>query len=189
MNIRIIHTPLPGCFLVGLPEQRDRRGSFVKLFHEQSFREEELETHFPETYYSTSCRGVLRGLHFQLPPREHVKLVYCLDGLIFDAVVDLRRGSPTYGQFATFELSGREATMLYIPLGMAHGFYVQSDSAMVLYNVSTTYSPAHDAGILWNSAGIPWPSLSPILSARDDTFPALTDFNTPFIFQQKESCS
>src|SRR5271157_5328180 len=103
MDIHIIPTPLPGCFLVSLPEQKDRRGNFVKLFHEESFRKKNLETHFPELYYSISRHGVLRGLHFQMPPREHVKLVYCLEGLIFDAVVDLRLSSPAYGQCATFE--------------------------------------------------------------------------------------
>jgi dTDP-4-dehydrorhamnose 3,5-epimerase len=187
MNMDLVKTPLPGCFLVGLPEQKDHRGSFVKLFHEASFRANNLETFFPESYYSISRRGVLRGLHFQLPPVEHVKLVYCLEGQVLDAVVDLRKGSPTYGQCATFELSGPDAAMLYVPVGMAHGFYVKSESALVLYKVSTTYSPAHDAGILWSSAGIPWPSGSPVLSGRDETFPALADFHSPFIFPA-EAC-
>jgi len=187
MNLRLAQTPLPGCFLVSLPEQKDRRGSFVKLFHEASFRENGLETFFPEAYYSVSGRGVLRGLHFQLPPREHVKLVYCLEGRILDAVVDLRHGSPTYGQQATFALSGAEAAMLYIPAGLAHGFYAQSASALVLYKVSSVYSPAHDAGILWSSAGIPWPSAAPILSERDESFGPLADFDSPFHYPA-EAC-
>jgi len=189
MNIHIIHTPLPGCFLVTLPEQKDHRGSFVKLFHEASFREKNLETSFPESYYSVSGHGVLRGLHFQLPPWEYVKLVYCLEGHILDAVVDLRHGSPTYGQCATFELKGTEAVMLYIPIGMAHGFYVKSEFALVLYKVSTSYSPAHDSGILWNSAGIPWPSATPILSPRDESFLPLADFNSPFKYTDQRGLS
>lgn len=185
MKIDLVKTSLPGCFLVALPEQKDERGSFVKLFHEASFRGNNLETSFPESYYTVSGHRVLRGLHFQLPPWDHVKLVYCLEGQILDAVVDLRRGSPTYGQFATFELSGREAVMLYIPRGMAHGFYVKSESALVLYKVSTCYSPAHDSGILWSSAGIPWPSAAPILSSRDESFLTLAGFDSPFIFREE----
>ena len=188
MNLHVTETSLPGCFLVTLPEQKDLRGRFVKLFHEASFRENRLETFFPESYYSVSHQGVLRGLHFQIPPQAHVKLVYCLEGHIMDAVVDLRRGSPTYGQFAAFELSDKDAAMLYIPIGMAHGFYVKSLSALVLYKVSTVYSPAHDSGILWNSAKIPWPSATPILSGRDESFPSLADFKSPFIFPTEAGC-
>jgi dTDP-4-dehydrorhamnose 3,5-epimerase len=189
MNICITQTPLPGCFLIGLPEQKDIRGRFVKLFHEDTFRENGLETTFPEIYFSVSRQGVLRGLHFQTPPRDHVKLVCCLDGHILDAVVDLRRGSPMYGRCVTFELSAHEAAMLYIPSGMAHGYYVKSKTAMVLYQVSTAYAPDHDKGILWCSAGIPWPSAVPVLSARDESFPALDTFDSPFKFTDQGGLS
>ncbi len=182
MNIRINETTLPGCFLISLPEQKDKRGNFVKIFHEETFGEKGLETIFHEEYYSFSHRGVLRGLHFQVPPQEHVKLVYCIEGVIFDAVVDLRRNSPTFGKFNTFTLNGDEANLLYIPPGMAHGFLVQSQSALVLYKVSTVYSPAHDTGILWNSAGIPWPTQNPLVSVRDEAFPALACFESPFVY-------
>lgn len=187
MNIRIDETPLPGCFLISLTEQKDKRGSFVKIFHAETFGENGLETIFPEEYYSISLRGVLRGLHFQSPPQEHVKLVYCLEGVIFDAVVDIRQNSPTYGKFNTFTLNSDEAKLLYIPPGMAHGYFVQSDSALVLYKVSTIYSPAHDTGILWNSAGIPWPTPSPVVSARDEAFPALAHFESSFMMNNTGS--
>ena len=185
MDIRINQTPLPGCFLIHLPEQKDLRGRFVKLFHENTFRDNDLETAYPEVYYSLSRQGVLRGLHFQTPPADHVKLVHCLEGHILDAVVDLRRGSPMYMQHATFELAEHEAVMLYIPRGMAHGFCVESETALVLYQVSTVYSPDHDKGILWNSAGIAWPSSSPVLSERDKSFPPLTVFDSPFTFSDQ----
>lgn len=182
MNIRINETPLPDCFLISLPEQKDKRGNFVKIFDAETFGEKGLETIFPEEYYSISRRGVLRGLHFQIPPQEHVKLVCCLEGIIFDAVVDLRRASPTFCQFNTFALKGNEANLLYIPPGMAHGFLAQSETALVLYKVSTVYSPAHDMGILWSSVGIPWPTPNPVVSARDEAFPTLLCFETPFAY-------
>jgi len=121
-------------------------------------------------------------MHFQVPPQEHVKLVYCIEGVIFDAVVDLRRNSPTCGKFNTFTLKGDDAKLLYIPPGIAHGFLVQSESAIVLYKVSSVYSPVHDIGIHWNSAGISWPTPNPIVSARDEAFPALSCFESPFVY-------
>ena len=189
MDIRISQTSLPGCFLINLPRQKDLRGFFVKLFHEDTFRDNNLETDFPEIYYSISSHGVLRGLHFQTPPRDHVKLIYCLEGCILDAVVDLRSGSPMYGNYAAFELTGDEAAMLYIPSGLAHGYYVKSETAMVLYQASTVYAPDNDKGILWDSAGIPWPSSAPVLSERDQSFLPLATFESPFIFSNQEGLS
>lgn len=180
MNIQIKKTSIPGCVLVTLPHHTDRRGDFVKIFHADIFRQNGLEAIFQETYYSRSKRHVLRGLHFQVPPYEHVKLVHCLDGVIFDAVVDLRHDSPSFLKVYTVTLSSHEATALYIPKGMAHGFMVKSDSALVLYEVSTVYSAAHDMGVLWNSAGIPWPYTNPIISERDNSFVTLSAFQSPF---------
>ena len=186
MNILINQTPFPGCFEIILPFHTDERGDFVKIFHEDAFRQRGLETHFPEEYYSLTRQGVLRGMHFQLPPHDHIKLVCCPYGEIFDAVVDLRVGSPTYGQYATFDINPKIAKLLYIPSGLAHGFYVLSESAFVLYKVSTVYSPDHDTGILWNSANIPWPDTNPIISARDKAFPPLSNFKSLFVFQKEK---
>ena len=119
-------------------------------------------------------------MHFQLPPMDHVKMVYCVEGKVLDAVVDLRKGSPTYGRFDLFELSAAKANSLYIPKGMAHGFCVRSERAIMVYKVSTVHSPAHDAGLLWNSMEIPWPIAEPILSERDAAFPRLDTFVSPF---------
>ena len=174
---------LGGCFEFQPKVFDDIRGRFVKVFHEQEFTGLGLEANFCEEYYSTSHRHVIRGLHFQLPPADHVKMVYCVQGEVLDAVVDLRIGSPTYGQYATFELSATKANSIYIPKGMAHGFCVLSEQAIMVYKVSTTYSPLHDAGILWNSAGIPWPATSAIMSARDKGFPPLAHFESPFRYE------
>jgi len=184
MQIDLKHSKIPSCFEI-IPEVfKDERGTFVKTFHEGVFKKNSLETNFAEEYYSFSCKGVLRGLHFQLPPVEHVKLVYCVSGKVLDAVVDLRVGSPTYGEFETFELSAEKANMIYIPKGLAHGFYVLSESAIMMYKVTTVYSPEHDTGILWNSVGIPWPDEKPIISKRDSEFIAFKDFKSPFVYQK-----
>ena len=173
---------LPGLRLVSPSVKTDERGFFVKIFHEIIFRDHGLSSVIRESYYSTSVRGVLRGLHFQLPPEDHEKLVCCMAGHIVDAVVDLRHGSPTYGCHEVFELSANAPDCLYVPRGFAHGFFVRSETATVLYNVSTPYSPELDAGIRWDSAGIAWPEASPILSSRDKSFPPLSEFNSPFQF-------
>jgi dTDP-4-dehydrorhamnose 3,5-epimerase len=111
---------------------------------------------------------------------QHVKLVACIAGEVLDAVVDLRQGSPTFHRHLLIELSAEKANLLYIPPGMAHGFYTLSGSATVLYSVSTQHSPAHDAGVRWDSAGIPWPNPDPLLSPRDAALPPLSSFDSPF---------
>ncbi|MDD2719894.1 MAG: dTDP-4-dehydrorhamnose 3,5-epimerase [Gallionella sp.] len=174
---------LAGCFELQPKAFDDNRGRFVKVFHEQAFAEQGLETGFAEEYYSLSHKNVVRGLHFQLPPMDHVKMVYCVSGEVLDVVVDLRVGSPTYGQHALFALSAGKANSVYIPKGMAHGFCVLSEQAIMVYKVSTIYSPAHDAGILWDSAGIPWPLSQAIVSARDQGFPTFDQFVSPFIYE------
>ena len=178
--MRFVETPILGCFNIFPDERRDERGSFVKTLHKDLFIEHGLEHAFAEEYYSVSRQGVLRGLHFQLPPHQHAKLVYCIDGQVMDVVIDLRRDSPTYGQHAVFDLSAEEANILYIPQGLAHGFYTLSERATLIYKVTTVYAPESDAGILWNSAGIPWPDKNPLLSPRDRSFPMLADFDSPF---------
>lgn len=111
-------------------------------------------------------------------------MVYCVYGKVFDVVVDLRVGSPTFGEFETFELSAEKANMIYIPRGLAHGFYVLSEHAIMMYKVSTVYSPEHDTGILWNSVGIPLRDENPFISKRDSEFLPLKDFKSPFIYHK-----
>ncbi len=178
----LIQTPIAGCYEIQPKVLSDERGCFVKTFHRTEFGYRDLQLDFDEEYYSVSRAGVIRGLHFQLPPMDHVKLVYCVSGSVFDAVLDLRIGSPSYGQSFSTELSATKGNGLYIPKGLAHGFAVTSESAILTYKVSTVYSPQHDAGILWNSANIDWPITDPTLSSRDQSFVPLSDFQSPFHF-------
>lgn len=182
LKMEIHETKIPGCYEL-LPTQfKDERGSFVKTFHEQVFSQHQLDTKFAEEYYSVSKRHVLRGFHFQLPPKEHTKIVYCVLGEVIDVVVDLRMGSPTYGSFEMFSLTAEKGNLIYMPSGLAHGFYVTSETAIMMYKVSTVYSPEHDTGIHWSSVGISWPCSEPIVSKRDSEFIPLADFNSPFVY-------
>jgi dTDP-4-dehydrorhamnose 3,5-epimerase len=185
MKLTINSTKILDCYELQPAIFEDQRGRFVKTFHEDVFKSHNLENHFPEEYYSVSVKNVIRGLHFQLPPQEHTKLVYCVSGQVMDVVVDLRVGSPTYGQFATFNVSAEKANLIYIPPGLAHGFYVTSEKAIMMYKVSTVYAPNEDSGILWNSVDIPWGCDNPIISKRDQSFVTLSEFNSPFIYQNK----
>lgn len=175
-------TRLPGCFELQPKAFEDSRGRFVKVFNAQTFTDFGLETVFVEEYYSTSKKNVIRGMHFQIPPMDHIKLVYCAQGAVLDVVIDLRIGSPTYKQSNILEISAAKANSLYIPKGMAHGFCSLTDQSILVYKVSTTYAPAHDSGILWHSVGVDWPAKQPILSARDQSFSPLTNFVSPFLY-------
>ena len=174
---------IPGLYEIRPKIFTDLRGRFVKTLHAGTYANIGLCSEFAEEYYSVSRQRVLRGLHFQVPPRDHVKLVYCTQGRVLDAVVDLRAGSPTYGQSALFELSDELANMLYIPSGLAHGFYVTSDAATLIYKTSTVHAPESDAGLRWDTAGIRWPDPTPIVSKRDQSFQPLEEFVSPFVYQ------
>ncbi|MCP9439973.1 MAG: dTDP-4-dehydrorhamnose 3,5-epimerase [Nitrospira sp.] len=171
---------VPGCVELRPQVRKDTRGRFVKVFHRDVFESLGLCTDYAEEYYSVSRQGVIRGLHFQIPPMDHDKLVYCVSGSVQDAVLDIRLGSPTYGRYALFTMSAEEGTMVYVPRGVAHGFCTLSESAIVVYKVSSVYSAEHDRGLLWNSAGIPWAVDEPLLSERDRGHPPFQSFKSPF---------
>jgi dTDP-4-dehydrorhamnose 3,5-epimerase len=173
-------TNIPGHFILKQDVHEDLRGRFMKIVHAPTFRKLNLAVDFVEQYYSESSKGVLRGMHLQMPPFDHEKLVTCLLGEIVDVVVDLRRRSPTYGHHSKIAMSAKSGTQAYIPRGLAHGFYVTSESALVHYNVTSVHAPEHDAGILWSSAGIAWPDQKPNLSDRDRKLPRFEDFESPF---------
>jgi dTDP-4-dehydrorhamnose 3,5-epimerase len=175
-------TSIPGCIELLAAVRKDERGRFFKTYHADFFRANGLATDFREEFYSVSRIGVLRGLHFQLPPAEHAKLVSCLGGKVLDAVVDLRKGSPTFGRYQLFTLTPEDAIQLYVPAGLAHGFYVVEGDALMSYKVTSVHSPEHDTGIRWDSAGIPWPDGSPLVSTRDAALPPLDVFESPFQF-------
>ena len=162
-----ISTPLDGCFELQPKVRGDRRGGFVKTFHAAAFAELGLATDFREEFFSTSIKNVVRGLHFQIPPADHAKLTYCIRGNIKDVVVDLRKNSATFGNHYAINLSAEKANMMYIPKGFAHGFLTLSERAIIIYKVTSVYSPEHDKGIIRNSCGIDWQCSAPILSDRD----------------------
>lgn len=182
MKLTCIETPLPGCYVLQSHPVVDQRGCFVKTYHREWFESLGLRTDWAEQYYSVSQPGVVRGLHFQLPPHDHAKLVYCIAGRVLDVALDLRKGSPTYGQHISVEMSADQANMLYLPPGLAHGFSTYDEPATLVYNVTSVYNPESDTGIVWDSAGIHWPCPKPIVSSRDKSFTNLSTFNTPFLY-------
>lgn len=136
--------------------------------------------------HSMSARtGTLRGLHFQAPPHAQAKLVRCGRGALFDVVVDIRRGSPTFGQWAGAELSFENGRQILVPEGLAHGFVTLQPDTEIIYKCSDYYAPEADGGVLWSSCGIDWPLQGdPVLSDKDAVAPAFADFDTPFTWQQ-----
>lgn len=160
----------------------DDRGSFIKTFHDTTLKHHGIDFHLKESYFSISHKDVIRGMHFQLPPHHHAKVVFCPQGAILDVIVDLRTGSPSYGQFTVQELSLDNHKAFYIPPGFAHGFKALTDNAMTYYLVSSEYSKEHDTGIRYDSIGFNWDCQNPIISERDLSFPPLDSFNSPFIF-------
>ena len=182
--MKIISTKIPGCYELFPTIHRDQRGIFVKTFHSPTFKKYKLITTFREEYYSTSVKNVIRGLHFQQPPNDHVKIVYCIVGAVQDVVVDLRLGSPTYGKNICINLTSEKGNMIYIPKGLAHGFSVKSKISTLVYKTSSVYSPKKDTGIRWDSAKIYWPNKTKIISERDKSFLRLKDFKSPFKFKK-----
>lgn len=175
-----IETELPDLVVLRPRIFQDRRGTFIKTFHEELFRELGMEFQPREEFFSTSAKGVLRGMHFQLPPAAQAKLVYCVAGCVLDVAVDLRRSSPCYGRSYAREIGAGNRELLFLPVGFAHGFLALEDVSTMVYKTSTVHSPAHDAGVRWDSFGFGWPVENPVLSERDQKFPALAEFQSPF---------
>lgn len=186
-DLELRSTNIQGCFTIQPVKRSDARGYFVKTFVRDVLEQAGLKTNFPEEYHSSSHQHVIRGLHFQRPPHQHAKLVYCVAGAVLDAVLDLRVGSPSYAQHQTFNLSAADATMLYVPAGLAHGFEALEQHTVMLYKVSSVYAPAHDDGVRWDSAGIGWETTNPIISDRDQRFARLEDFDSPFTFTKNQT--
>jgi dTDP-4-dehydrorhamnose 3,5-epimerase len=178
--INFTESKLPGCYIVQFPVFHDDRGHFVKTIQSSAFEEQGLEGNFRECFYTTSFPNVLRGMHFQTPPRDHAKLLYCTAGSIYDVALDLRLGSPTYGRHEVYELSTTASNAVYLPRGIAHGFFVREAPAVMVYHVTSEHDPEHDAGIRWDSFGAAWPVDEPIVSQRDRSFVSLEEFESPF---------
>lgn len=178
--MKINETPFQGLYLLETVNFQDIRGCFQKLFNYDFFQKNGLDTGFKEFYYSVSRKNVIRGMHFQLPPFEHTKVVYVSKGNILDVVVDIRKHSATYGKCFSIELDEKRAHYLYIPKGFAHGFLSLENDTIVNYAQTSCYSQAHDCGIAQDSIGFDWGIDHPIVSGRDLTFEPLSKFQTPF---------
>lgn len=172
--------PLAGAFRFIMPAFNDDRGDFVKIFQEPLFREANIHFELKESYFSLSRKEVIRGMHFQLPPFQHSKIVFCTRGAILDVLLDLRKSSDTYGSHFAAELSEDNHCGLFIPEGFAHGFKALTENAMTGYLVSSAYNKASDTGIRWDSFGMDWQSADPVISSRDRSFVPFPDFSSPF---------
>jgi len=174
--VRFIEADLKDVILIEPDAHEDRRGFFLELYHAQKFAEAGISCGFLQDNYSRSVRGTLRGLHYQLKNPQG-KLVFVVEGAIFDVAVDIRRESPTFGKWLGVELSADNKRQLYIPPGFAHGFCVLSESAGLVYKCTDFYSPADERGIIWNdrALGITWPVATPLLSPKDQSYKSLAD--------------
>ena len=185
--LRFERLRIPEVVLVEPKVSSDERGFFMEAYKHSEFAAFGIAKPFVQDNHSRSTRGVLRGLHYQNPPMAQAKLVRVVVGEIFDVAVDIRRDSPTYGQWVAQNLSAASKRMLYIPEGFAHGFCALSEEAEVVYKVTAEYSPQHEAGVVWNDPeiGIEWPVRQPIVSAKDACFPPLKSAVNQFVFERK----
>lgn len=189
MKLDVTRTALPGVLILAPGRIRDQRGFFSETYNHRSLAAAGIELDIVQENHSLSRRrGVVRGLHFQTPPHAQAKLIRVTRGAILDVVVDIRCGSPTYGQHLAVELSADNWQQLLVPTGFAHGFCALSDSCEVLYKVTAYYAPDSEAGILWNdpALGIAWPACAEraIVSSRDAGLPLLADIDSPFVFAE-----
>jgi len=173
-------TLLEGCFEIKPITFLDQRGTFTKTFHKKEFKRLGLNSDWKEDYYTYSKKDVIRGMHLQLPPSDHFKLVHCLHGEVLDVLLDLRSSSPSFGKTYSLKLSSKKKNSIYISKGIAHGFLSLTEKSLLTYKVSSAHSPEHDTGVCWNSFGYEWPVKNPIISDRDKTLQELKNFNSPF---------
>jgi dTDP-4-dehydrorhamnose 3,5-epimerase len=174
--VNIEETILPGVLVISPRIFPDKRGFFQQIYHEKEYFEAGIRTRFVQDNFSRSARGTLRGLHYQLKHAQ-AKLVSVVRGEVLDVVVDIRRGSPAFGETLAMRLSGVSRQQLYIPRGFAHGFCVLSESADFFYKCDDFYAPGDEYGVLWSDPvlGIDWPEMQMELSEKDLMLPELRD--------------
>lgn len=173
------------CLVVITPQRfGDHRGFFCETYSRSRYAEIGIDIEFVQENHSLSrAVGTLRGLHFQAPPHAQGKLVRCVRGAIFDVAVDIRRGSPTYGQWQGYALTSENGHQLYVPVGFAHGFVTLEPDSEIVYKCTDYYAPVTEGAVRWDSCLIDWPlSVDPILSDKDAIAPALEDFKSPFVY-------
>jgi dTDP-4-dehydrorhamnose 3,5-epimerase len=183
MPFQFTELALPGVMLIEPRVFSDGRGFFMETYKHDDYVSAGLIDPFVQENHSRSGRGVLRGLHFQRPPRAQAKLVRAISGAVFDVAVDIRPDSPTFRQWVGVMLSAENKRMLYVPAWCAHGFCVVTAEAEVVYKVTAEYSPEHEGGVIWNDPElcINWPVSSPVLSSRDNGWPILAHILQPML--------
>jgi dTDP-4-dehydrorhamnose 3,5-epimerase len=187
--MRVMETGVPGLVLFEPKVFRDERGFFLESYNRQGFAQVGIDCAFVQDNHACSHQpGVLRGLHFQLPPMAQAKLVWVTRGSVLDVAVDLRSGSPTYGRHYAVELSADNFWRLFIPRGFAHAYLTLTPGTEFQYKVDAPYSPQHDSGLRWDDPdlAIPWPEFpcgQPVLSEKDTKLASFRDFQSPFVYE------
>lgn len=186
MPFRFSRLEIPEVILIEATQFPDERGYFAETYKQSDFVAAGIPDFFVQDNFSTSKRGAIRGLHYQMEPMAQGKLVMVCCGDIFDVAVDIRQGSPTFGRWVGRTLTAANGTMLYIPPGFAHGFSVLSNEAVVSYKVTKEYAAELDRGIIWNDPdiGIPWQAETPLLSPKDAALPRLRDAGCNFTYPE-----
>ena len=184
--MQIEHTTLSGVLILTPARFGDARGFFSESWNKRRMEEHGIDMEFVQDNHSISGEvGTLRGLHYQAPPHAQDKLVRCGQGRVFDVAVDIRVGSPTYGQGTGAELSAENGKQLLVPKGFLHGFVTREPNTEVLYKCTDYYAPECDGAVRWDSCGIDWGlEGAPVLSAKDERAVALADFESPFKFDR-----
>ncbi len=178
--MKIIKTLFDSVKCIEMPKYDDARGAFIKWFDENTFAENGISVCFKESYFSISDKNVIRGMHFQIPPQDHEKLVCVSYGSVKDVILDIRKGSPTYGKARDIILSADNHLAVFIPRGFAHGFVSLENRTIMNYLVSSVHSPEHDQAIRYDSFDYDWNVKKPVLSERDKGAILFQDFNSLF---------
>ncbi len=189
--MKVLKTPLEGVVIIEPRLFEDSRGYFFESFSQRDFDALVAPVRFVQDNESRSCYGVVRGLHFQRPPFAQAKLVRCVRGAVLDVAVDIRRGSPTFGQHVAVELTEENHRQLFIPRGFAHGFSVLSDIAVFQYKCDNPYAPQAEGAVAWDdpTLGIDWRIPAPriLLSAKDAAHPRLAEADLPFEYNAQHT--
>jgi dTDP-4-dehydrorhamnose 3,5-epimerase len=187
--MRISLTDIPDLLIVSLDAHKDHRGFFAETWRANWGGLMQLDSAFvQDNHVRSEQRGVMRGLHFQKPPHAQAKLVWVSRGAVYDAVVDLRRGSPAYGKCYGLVLSEANMLRLFVPKGFAHGYMTLEPGTEVHYKVNSYYQPDSEAGIRFDdpALAIAWPAIEPVLSEKDKGLPLLSDLQTPFTYEKSQ---
>lgn len=187
--MKVATTIIPTILVLTPSRFGDNRGFFSESWNKKALKNSGFEIDFVQDNHSLSREaGTVRGLHFQSPPHAQDKLVRCGRGRLFDVAVDIRKGSPTYGQWVGEELSFENGKQLLVPKGFLHGFMTLEPDTEIIYKCSDYYAPECDGAVRWDSVGIDWPleGIEPVLSDKDQVAPPLAEFESPFVFENSK---